>query len=134
MYRKMEGDSDKKEKVLGEYEFDKLCYDYGLSIEEGLKNIRFILSFECDDKRVTSKELYFKNVEDKDNTPILKMYLSLDDDKDLRRTLDLKVAYTPSDHTWVGAKLGLFALSCDMDKKSECEGYADFMYADIQEI
>ncbi len=128
------GDSDKKEKVLGEYEFGKLCYDYGLSIEEGLKNIRFILSFECDDKRVTSKELYFKNVEDKDNTPILKMYLSLDDDKDLRRALDLKVAYTPSDHTWVGAKLGLFALSCDMDKKSECEGYADFLYADIQEI
>ena len=128
------GDKDKKEKALGEFEFGKLCYDYGITVEEGLKKIRFAMIFDCDDKTVTSQELYYRSVDDKENTPVLKMYLSLDDDMDASRALDLKVSYTPSDHTWVGAKLGICALSDNTRNKSKGEGYADFLSVDVQEI
>ena len=75
--------------------------------------------------------MYFANVEDKANVPDLKIYLMIEDNKtengiDTKtfRT-DLGIKYSPSDHTWVGAKVGIFALSdnkCDLNK---C-GYARF--------
>lgn len=125
------GDLDKKEIVLADLDLEEICRAKGISLDAGLKNISFNLVFDCDDKSITSERMYFANVEDKANVPDLKIYLMIEDNKtengiDTKtfRT-DLGIKYSPSDHTWVGAKLGIFALSdnkCDLNK---C-GYARF--------
>ncbi|WP_026487904.1 glycoside hydrolase family 43 protein [Butyrivibrio sp. XBB1001] len=118
------GDFDKKEIVLAEFDFEEMCRERGISLDEGLKDISFDLVFDCDDSSVTSDSMYFANVEDKTYVPDLKIYLLIGDKNE--KGIDLGIKYTPSDHTWVGAKVGIFALSdnnCDLDK---C-GYARFM-------
>ncbi|WP_029232653.1 glycoside hydrolase family 43 protein [Butyrivibrio sp. VCB2006] len=128
------GDGDKKEKLLNVFEFGKLCRDYGISLEDGLKNIRFHLVFDCEDKTITSEHLYYKNVDDKDNTPSLKMYITLNEDMDVSTALDLNVDYTPSDHTWVGAKIGIFALAKGVTNIAETRGFARFKSVEIHEV
>lgn len=41
---------------------------------------------------------------------------------------DTGASFTPSDHTWVGAKVGLFSLALDQNEK---HGYADFKYLTV---
>ena len=45
--------------------------------------------------------------------------------------IDTHVAYEPSDHTWVGAKLGLFASALDKEKHS---GYASFKKITVESL
>ena len=127
------GDLDKKERVIGEYSFGDICKKYGCSIEEGLKNIRFSMLFDNDNVE-NSDDLFFKNVDDKENAPVLRIYLKLNDDTDLLKAVDLNVRYTPSDHTWVGAKIGIFALTSNVSSNADNSGYADFISVDVTKI
>ncbi|ADL34322.1 xylosidase/arabinofuranosidase Xsa43C [Butyrivibrio proteoclasticus B316] len=127
------GDLDKKERVIGEYSFGDICKKYGCSIEEGLKNIRFSMLFDNDNVE-NSDDLFFKNVDDNENAPVLRIYLKLNDDTDLLKAVDLNVQYTPSDHTWVGAKIGIFALTSTVSSNADNSGYADFISVDVTKI
>jgi hypothetical protein len=44
---------------------------------------------------------------------------------------DLSVNFEPLDHTWVGAKIGIFALSKNVAKDP---GFADFHYVTVNEL
>ena len=56
-----------------------------------------------------------------------------DPDTDNGNTMtDLGIEFTPSDHTWVGAKLGIFALSSG-DESKQC-GHADFKSFIVEEL
>ena len=44
---------------------------------------------------------------------------------------DLSVNFEPLDHTWVGAKIGIFALSKNAAKDP---GFADFHYVTVKEL
>lgn len=127
-------DGDKAEKVLREFDFEKLCQDNGVSIEKGLKNIRFCMIFRSDNTSLTSEDMYFKNVEDKTDMPYLKMFVSFDDEKEAGDSVDLGVKYTPLDDTWVGAKVGIFALTKDYSGSAELSGYADFISVETVQI
>ena len=48
------------------------------------------------------------------------------------KAFDLGVKYTPTDHTWVGAKIGIFAISNKLEKDG-C-GYADYLSVVTTEI
>lgn len=63
-------------------------------------------------------------------TPVFKMYYSLQDASDADRVW-VKVDFMPSDHTWVGAKIGLFANAYDVMRHS---GYADFEYIQVSPL
>lgn len=63
-------------------------------------------------------------------TPVFKMYYSLQDASDANR-IWVKTDFMPSDHTWVGAKIGLFANSYDVKSQS---GYADFEYIQVSPL
>ncbi len=123
-------DKDKKEVVDLDTDFWKHLYDNGLSLEEGLKRIKWIMSFTCKDDSLLSKDMYFQNVKCEPGKEMsLKIYLSFDgvkvsgaDESTEPLLIDLGVDYTPSDHTWVGAKLGIYSISHDIDS----QGYADF--------
>ncbi len=95
-YIESEGDDNSKtEKVLFEAKAD-------LSSEEF--DVKFVFDKKSSD----------------DATPVLKVSYCLDGES----FTDAGVEYTPSDHTWVGAKVGIYALSGAMEKG----GYADFEY------
>ena len=117
-------DSDKKEVVRSCYSCNELFED---SFE--LKNISWKMIFDLDDK-VDSKELYFQNVYKPltGNNPSLKISVK-SDNGDYK---DLDVNYTPSDHTWVGAKIGIFALSNAVNAIEH--GYADFLSVETREL
>ncbi len=124
---------------------ESVCDESGAALKRALEDICFRMTFDCDadcDKR----ELYFQNVtcQDESRIPCLKMGITLGDG----RHTALDVAYTPSDHTWVGAKIGIFALSsgrCGCEDPGtvgrSCEdgfddggaGYADFISVDVTE-
>ena len=122
------GDADKSEETMTELDFNSLCSRFGYALENGLKNAAFILCFNTDDKTRKSESMYFGNVDDPSLKPSLKISLSIDESFDGGKpegnAYDLGVKYTPSDHTWVGAKLGIFAIS---NRTRQCDyGFADF--------
>ena len=121
-----EGDDAHKSEAVDFSElFENYVKDSGLSLENALKSINWIMTF-------TGGDTYFQNVtHGSDEADMkLKVYLSFEKTKDIM--IDLGIDYTPSDHTWVGAKLGLFALSLGSDNK-EC-GYADFKSFTLEEL
>jgi hypothetical protein len=145
------GDADKKEVVRKELRLSDLCASSDIVDDENgavlihtIKNICFTMNFDCD-ADIDSRKLYFQNATCKDESriPSLKMGIALGDGSNTA----LDVAYTPSDHTWVGAKIGIFALSsgsCDSEdpgiaERSEGDagdsgaGYADFMSVVVTE-
>ncbi|MCI5872075.1 MAG: glycoside hydrolase 43 family protein [Clostridiales bacterium] len=63
-------------------------------------------------------------------TPVFKMYYSLQDTSAASRVW-VKVDFMPSDHTWVGAKIGLFANTYDANAQG---GYADFEYIQVSPL
>lgn len=69
-------------------------------------------------------------MEETGETPVFKMYYSLQEASDVNRFW-VKVDFMPSDHTWVGAKIGLFANSYDVKEQS---GYADFEYIKVSPL
>ncbi|MCR5558648.1 MAG: family 43 glycosylhydrolase [Butyrivibrio sp.] len=124
-------DLDKKEDVVSEL--------------DGIKNVRDIkwkMVFSLDEdndnnleKISSSKDLYFQNVHSPlgGRNPSLKIFISFDGDEEKNKEWhDLKVNYTPSDHTWVGAKLGIYAIS--KQKDTDDHGYADFHYVKTTEL
>ncbi len=136
------GDADKKEIITYSEKLD-LLYD-GLSDFGGVKNhdikdsylndynlndIVWKLVFTTDEK-VDSKKLYFQNVHEPitGSNPSLRIHVKVGEGKDR----DLNVRYIPSDHTWVGAKLGIYALSNCKDASNH--GYADFYYVRTKEL
>jgi beta-xylosidase len=121
-----EGDDAHKSEAVDFSElFESYVKDSGLSLEDALKSIKWIMTF-------TGGDTYFQNVtHGSDEADMkLKVYLSFEKTKDIM--IDLGIDYTPSDHTWVGAKLGLFALSLGSNSK-EC-GHADFKKFTLEEL
>lgn len=66
-------------------------------------------------------------LERSEETPVFRMYYSLTDASDAKR-VQVKTEFMPSDHTWVGAKLGLFAVACEGNGQG---GYADVAYIKV---
>lgn len=66
-------------------------------------------------------------IKERDGAPVFEMGYSLDRED----YHEVAVDFMPSDHTWVGAKIGLFATVSGDD--TEC-GYADFEYISVESI
>ena len=128
------GDSDKTEAIDLSVPLRTLTCDSKLSVDEAISNIKWVMTF-------TGGETYFQNVtRSPEQEPMkLRIYLTFDrcigfdpdDDNKLPMT-DLGIEFTPSDHTWVGAKLGIFALSKGPCK--DLKGYADFKSFVVEEL
>ena len=76
--------------------------------------------------------MYFQNVHNPlgGENPSLKIKLNVGASDDEKQGLDLGANYTPSDHTWVGAKIGIFAISNNIE--NPLPGYADFISANME--
>ena len=61
------------------------------------------------------------------NGPMFFMDYSLDGDN----YINVETEFMPSDHTWVGAKIGLFANVLEENAKG---GYADFAYIHVEAL
>ena len=117
-------DADKKEVVKLSYN----CKDlFGDSFDEG--NISWKMTFDPEQK-VDSKKLYFQNVYHPytGKNPSLKIAVKTGNGM----YKDLDVNYTPSDHTWVGAKIGIFAIRGSANLNEI--GYADFLAVETNEL
>ena len=81
------------------------------------------------DENVSGADLYYQdvNVPYGGKNPHLSMGVVMPDGS-LR---DLDVNFEPLDHTWVGAKIGIFALS---KKETDNPGFADFHYVTVEEL
>ncbi len=98
-------------------------------------------NYEHSGKLTDMEDLYFRNVADKNIThaPVLHIELGTagsdsttdNDETDHVVYKDLGVSFTPSDHTWVGAKLGIYALG--KGSVQSFFGYADFHSVTIME-
>ncbi len=76
----------------------------------------------------TMEKVYISFVmEEGADAPIFKMYYALEENKEVNVPTD----FMPSDHTWVGAKIGLFA---NVLAKEEKGGYADFEYIHVTSL
>ncbi|MBQ3797569.1 MAG: family 43 glycosylhydrolase [Butyrivibrio sp.] len=126
------GDKDKKEVVtfsqnlslfLSEQSGHK---DY---VVDSQNDIVFKMIFDLDEK-ANSKKLYFQNVHEPltGKNPSLKIYVKAGEGE----YKDLNIRFTPSDHTWVGAKIGIYALS--VHKEADNPGYALFYYVRTKEL
>ncbi len=114
------GDSDKKEEVLSSFALKEV-------IKEP-KDISIRMRFGYDEE-VSGVDLYYQDVNDpySGKNPHLSMGLILPDGG----SKDLSVNFEPLDHTWVGAKIGIFALSKNAAKDP---GFADFHYVTVKEL
>ncbi len=116
------GDKDKKEEILKE-----------IIIPDIKERVLFRMTFSLEDVIGDSEKLYFQNVKEPfgGKNPSLKIALAPVDEKgNTLDYVDLGIEYTPSDHTWVGAKLGIFALGKDIE---DC-GFADFESVTTREL
>ena len=93
------------------------AYDEGEHVKE-----RFTVLKELSD---SEEKIYITFVmEDGGDAPVFKMYYSLDG----KEEINVPTTFMPSDHTWVGAKIGLFANVMEAKEKG---GYADFEYIHV---
>lgn len=77
------------------------------------------------------KVFFFFEIKEQEGNPFFVMKYSLDGKE---YTL-VPVNFMPSDHTWVGAKIGLFAtvsLSTEAGVQNRCNGYGDFEYIRVE--
>lgn len=127
------GDLDKRETVRGSLGFDDICKTSGITFENALKDIRFKMTFDIPGRNFASSELYFQNANFPigGSDPILKIELGITKDNGSITWKDLGSSYTPSDHTWVGAKIGIYALS--NSSSVDMPGYADFYKVSVEE-
>ena len=65
------------------------------------------------------------------NGSVFHCYYSLTDDTDSASWTEVRAEFTPSDHTWVGAKIGLFA---NVIGEKELGGYGDFEYLHVEAL
>ena len=114
------GDSDKKEEVLSSFALKEVLDDP--------KEINIRMRFGYDEE-VSGVDLYYQDVNAPygGKNPHLSMELILKDGS----LKDLSVCFEPLDHTWVGAKIGIFALSKNAYKDP---GFADFHYVKVEEL
>ena len=114
------GDSDKKEEVLSSFALKDVLQDP--------EDISIRMRFGYDEE-VSGVDLYYQdvNVPYGGKNPHLSMELVLPDGS----LKDLSVNFEPLDHTWVGAKIGIFALSKNAGKDP---GFADFHYVTVNEL
>ncbi len=114
------GDADKIEVI-------KESFKTELSSDK--TEVTWKLRFDLDEE-MDSEKLYFQNVHEPftGKNPSLKIIVQLGNSE----YRDLGVSYTPSDHTWVGAKLGIYAISGNKDDIDH--GYADFLYVKTKEL
>ncbi|WP_022773534.1 glycoside hydrolase family 43 protein [Butyrivibrio sp. AE2015] len=124
-------DSDKKEVTDKDIDFSKICYNYELAASDALKDITWTMTFSHSDSSLKSEDMYFQNVHNPlgGENPSLKIKLSIGASDNEKQGLDLGANYTPSDHTWVGAKIGIFAISNNIENSHP--GYADFISANL---
>ncbi len=124
-------DSDKKEVIENDFEFVKICYNNELAASDALKDITWIMTFSHKDSSLKSEDMYFQNVHKPlgGMNPSLKIKLAIGTTDNTDKEVDLGVDYTPSDHTWVGAKTGIFAIS---KEEITSPGYADFISVDVE--
>ena len=114
------GDSDKKEEILSSFALKEIIEDP--------KDITIRMRFGYDEE-VSETDLYYQDVDVpySGKNPHLSMELMLQDG----RSKDLGVCFEPLDHTWVGAKIGIFALSRNQGADN---GFADFNYVKVDEL
>ena len=136
------GDSDKREVIKSETDLfellreDERCADSSSHI---LKNLEFVMTFDLDGRDFPSEKLYFQDVKHPlgGKDPSLKISLGVTFDEDgaeehsAQSRRDLGISYTPSDHTWVGAKIGIYALA---GGENSSNGYADFKEVIVSEL
>ncbi|MBO5620092.1 MAG: glycoside hydrolase, partial [Butyrivibrio sp.] len=103
--------------------FENYVKESGLSLEDALKSIKWIMTF-------TGADTYFQNVTHSPEVEDMKLKVCISFDG--IKMFDLGIDYTPSDHTWVGAKLGIFALSLGGNNKDH--GHADFKNFIVEEL
>ena len=73
-------------------------------------------------------EVWFSvRMEEGPDGPVFKMYYALTKGDRVKVETD----FMPSDHTWVGAKIGLFANIAATESKN---GYADFEYIHVEAL
>lgn len=63
--------------------------------------------------------------------PVFKLFYSLSETADFVNRTEVKVDFMPSDHTWVGAKIGLFA---NVLGETEKHGYGDFEFMHVTSL
>ncbi len=114
------GDLDKKEEVISSFNLKDESVDP--------ENINIRMRFGYDAK-VKDTDLYYQDVEApySGKNPHLSMEMLLKDGG----SKDLSVNFEPLDHTWVGAKIGIFALS---ERDGADHGFADFNYVKVEEL
>lgn len=99
--------------------------EYGISKGKGEARQEEILDQKPISLEQIQQQIYFMlAVNEVDGQAICKMWLSIDGEQAFSNHHE----YTAVDDTWVGAKLGLFALS----ENEEGTGYADFHYVKIE--
>ena len=124
------GDRDKKEIIKKSWSLDELCQRYNVKVDDYVKEFGFNMIFTYKDRKFDSKDLYFRNVDEPLFGENPSLYMALDFANG-QEPFDLGVKFMPSDHTWVGAKLGIYAL-CDNDGKDH--GFADFKAVVTEEL
>lgn len=113
-------DGDKKEEVFSSFLLKEVIMDP--------EDISIRMRFGYDEE-ISKVDLYYQdvNVPYNGKNPHLSMNLILPDGG----LKDLSVNFEPLDHTWVGAKIGIFALSKNVAKDP---GFADFHYVTVNEL
>jgi beta-xylosidase len=117
--------------------------------EQVIGELYFRLRFTYKDRSFDSQQLYFQDVNSPlfGENPSLSIELGIKDANGKFQYKDLGVNFTPLDHTWVGAKLGIYALclggvnkgaelslsACSDQRNNEC-GHADFKYIEVREL
>ena len=127
------GDADKQEKESFNVPLGDMCKKLGVSEDYALSHVifrmRFVLSGH-DDKK---ESLYYRNVSftQGESAPRLRIEIGFGDAESDAAFTDLEADYVPSDHTWVGAKIGIYALG--NGKVGGASGYADFADVTVRE-
>ncbi len=119
-------DSDKTEVIRSSVQIKEITN--GNSPDE--RYITWKMIFSLDEAVGERSQFYFQNVHYPcgGNNPSLKIYIKFGDDEYKK----LDVNYTPSDHTWVGAKIGIYALGNCSEVHNA--GFADFLYVTTKEL
>lgn len=115
-------------------------------ITDGMKTLVYAEAFDAEDGSVkekltvlqklapdTEKIIFSFAMEEGNDGPVFKMFFTLDE-----KETAVPTAFMPSDHTWVGAKIGLFANVPEETASAESGtaavgkgGYADFEYIHV---
>ncbi|MCR5294610.1 MAG: glycoside hydrolase 43 family protein [Lachnospiraceae bacterium] len=115
------GDEDKREKVvfkepLPEGHGTELTFRF-VFVRESRAEVGEDAEVRFQDGADQAPDLFAANVDSE--KPVLRMFFS----RDGQAFTDSGCRFVPEDHTWVGAKIGVFALS----KRQAAKGYADVL-------